>query len=198
MADMRIGGDQIGRRGWAVLAAAGIGGVLLAAHGWSARGAGLAPGSLAGGQATAGASAGQTGQHRTGNGGPAQSGPAAPSGTPRTSTAPAAGQATPRSRGPLLSSQPYASFAFQVWPGPPSQAARLALTGLRVSVHDTGTGILVSAGIAGQPLPAGRLYPAGTRVYIVESSLGDDSSSTDYNLGDDGLVVTDGHGRIVQ
>jgi hypothetical protein len=35
-------------------------------------------------------------------------------------------------------------------------------------------------------------------VYVVESSPGDDSGSSDYNLGDDGLVVTDAQGRIVQ
>jgi hypothetical protein len=27
--------------------------------------------------------------------------------------------------------------------------------------------------------------------------MGDDSGSSDYNLGDDGIVVTDAHGRIV-
>jgi hypothetical protein len=35
-------------------------------------------------------------------------------------------------------------------------------------------------------------------VYVVEASLGDDSGGTDYNLGDDGLIVTDAQGRILQ
>jgi len=56
----------------------------------------------------------------------------------------------------------------------------------------------VAAGIVGQPLPAGRQYQGGARVYIVESSLGDDSGNTDYSLGDDGLVVTSPDGRILQ
>jgi hypothetical protein len=33
-------------------------------------------------------------------------------------------------------------------------------------------------------------------VYVVEVSLGDDSGGTDYNLGDDGLVVTNAQGRL--
>jgi hypothetical protein len=31
-----------------------------------------------------------------------------------------------------------------------------------------------------------------------QATLGEDSGSTDYNLGDDGLVVTDARGRIVR
>jgi hypothetical protein len=35
-------------------------------------------------------------------------------------------------------------------------------------------------------------------VYVIEASMGDEAGSADYNLGDDGLVVTDAHGRIVR
>jgi hypothetical protein len=35
-------------------------------------------------------------------------------------------------------------------------------------------------------------------VYVVEASLGDEAGNSDYNLGDDGVVVTDPQGRIVQ
>jgi hypothetical protein len=48
----------------------------------------------------------------------------------------------------------------------------------------------------GRPGPA-HYYPLGARVYVIEASLGDDSGNTDYNLGDDGIIVTDAHGRIV-
>jgi hypothetical protein len=33
---------------------------------------------------------------------------------------------------------------------------------------------------------------------VIEASLGDDSGTGDYNLGDDGIVVTDAHGRIIR
>ena len=52
--------------------------------------------------------------------------------------------------------------------------------------------------MTGQPPPSAQFYPNGARVYVIESSLGDDSTNIDYNLGDDGLVVTDAQGRIRQ
>jgi len=54
------------------------------------------------------------------------------------------------------------------------------------------------AGVIGQAAPTPRRYAGGARVYVVESSLGDDSGNTDYNLGDDALVVTDAKGGIIQ
>jgi hypothetical protein len=33
---------------------------------------------------------------------------------------------------------------------------------------------------------------------VIEASLGDDSGTSDYNLGDDGIVITDARGRIVR
>jgi hypothetical protein len=98
----------------------------------------------------------------------------------------------------LLSSEPYASVTYEVWPGPLSAAARQALTGLKIAVHRHGPGLLVTAGVIGQPAAAPHLYVSGARVYVVEASLGDDSGNADYNLGDDGLVVTNAQGRIVR
>jgi hypothetical protein len=208
---MRIGGEPVGPNGLALLGVTAVAGILLAAHGWSGRSAGLAPGSLAGsgGSARPAASApaasppahqsaGPTAPARhaaasaAASPGSAAPGPAAPG--PAASPG-ASSSATP---GPLLSSQSFASYAFQVWPGPRSAAAKSALIGLSVSVHRTGSGLSVVAGVAGQPNPAPHFYPGGARVYVVEASLGDDSGNSDYNLGDDGLVVTDSKGRIIQ
>jgi hypothetical protein len=97
-----------------------------------------------------------------------------------------------------LSSQSYAPYAFQIWPGKLTPAAQTAETGLVVTVRRTGNGLVVSAAANGQPASAPQSYPAGARVYVVEASLGDDSGASDYNLGDDGIVVTDAQGRIVQ
>lgn len=72
------------------------------------------------------------------------------------------------------------------------------MTGLSISVRRTGSGISVRAGVEGQPQPAASTYHGGARVYVVEGSLGDEAGNSDYNLGDDGLLVTDAHGRIVQ
>jgi hypothetical protein len=171
----------VGVRGALVLTAAGIAGIALAVNGWSARHIGLAAGG--GGLAAS----------------PASPSPSAASPAPGTAR-PSAGPSRPApsaSAGPLLSSEPFASYAYQVWPGTLNAAARQAMTGLSVSASRVRDGISVKAGVNGQPAAA-HTYPGGTRVYVVETSLGDDSNSSDYNLGDDSLVVTDARGRILQ
>lgn len=172
---MRVPDGSVGPRGATLLVVAAIAGVALAVHGWSARQPGLPLGSLGG----VGASA-----------------PAAPSpsgtGDPAT-TSPRGGP----SEGPLLSSQSFASYSFRVWPGAPSAAAKSAMTGLSISVSRTVSGISVTAGVSGHPGTA-HAYPGGAQVYVVEASMGDEAGNADYNLGDDGVVVTDAQGRIVQ
>ncbi len=197
---MRIGGEPVGPKGLVLLGVTAVAGVALAAHGWSGRSAGLAPGSLAasGAPARASASAG----HSSGMRSPSPAGRAADAGPsphgPASPGAPASPRASSAAPGPLLSSESFASYAFRIWPGTPSAAASSALTGLSISVHRTGSGLSVVAGVVGQPRPAAHFYPGGARVYVIEASMGDDSGNSDYNLGDDGLAVTDTKGRIIQ
>ena len=199
---MRIGGEPVGPKGLALLGVTAVAGVALAAHGWSGRSAGLAPGALAasGGPARAAASAGHSSGTRPPPSPAARAGGAtsAPGGTASPGAGASPGTSSSAAPGPLLSSESFASYAFQIWPGTPSAAASSALTGLSISVHRTGSGLSVVAGVAGQPRPAAHIYPGGARVYVVEASMGDDSGNSDYNLGDDGLAVTDSNGRIVQ
>jgi hypothetical protein len=172
----------VGPWGAVVLAATGLAGVLLAVHGWAGWEASTVPGPVGGAAAV-----GQPGRSASSGTAP---GPAR-STTGTTRPAPSASAS-----GPLLSSQPFASYAYRIWPGQQSSAARAALAGLAVTVHPQGTGLSVVAGVNGQPGSA-HYYLGGARVYVIEASLGDDSGSSDYNLGDDGIVVTDAHGRIV-
>jgi hypothetical protein len=176
---VRVGVETVGRWGLTLLAVTGVVGLVLAFHGWSARSSGVPPAPL-----TAGPRATPAAPSPSGTGAAGQAGRAAPS--------PSA------TLGPLLSTEPFASVAYQVWPGTVSGAARQALTGLAVSVHRRGSALSVTAGVIGQQPSSPQLYPGGARVYVVESSLGDDSGSSDYSLGDDGLVVTNAQGRIVQ
>jgi hypothetical protein len=187
---MRVAGETIGVRGIALLAASGVFGIVLAVHGWSVRNDRL-PTTFAGAHASRSASA-----RARSPAAPVRTKPAsghAPASPPATSP-----PATSPSAAPKLSSQPYARYAFQVWPGPMSQAATAAATGLSIVVHKQGSGIVVAAGVIGQPKAAPKFYPAGAKVYVIEAALGDDSGHTDFNLGDDALVVTDSLGRIVQ
>jgi hypothetical protein len=189
---MRLGGEPVGRWGIALLAVTGAAGVVLGWHGWTSRGAAGTP-SLAGATnaATAPASPATSpaASSPVATAGPATAGPATASPTA------SAGAGKP---GPLLSSEPYASYAYQVWPGALSTAARQAMIGLKITVRKDGGGLQVTAGVIGQPAAPPHLFAGGARVYVVEASLGDDSGNSDYNLGDDGLVVTDAQRRVVQ
>ena len=189
---MRIGGDTVGLRGLALLGVAALTGIGLGVHGWSGRHNGVAP-ALAGSRPPAASATASPPR-------PSVSSPApAGSSSSRASQGPVASSPAPSaSAGPKLSSQSYASYAFQVWPGPVSQQGKAAETGLVIKVTRSGTGIEVAAGVAGQKMQAPKLYPAGAKVYVIEASMGDDSGNSDFNLGDDGLVVTDAQGRIVQ
>lgn len=184
---MRVAGESVGGRGITLMAVTAVVGILLGAHGWSGRSHGLPPG-LAGPQPQVSSS-------------PSSSPTASPVPSASSSQSPPTQGPTAApapSPGPKLSAQSYASYAFAVWPGTPSAAAKAAETGLTIKVTRQGTGIAVAAAVAGQPLPAAKYYPTGTKVYVIEASMGDDGGNSDYNLGDDGLVVTDAQGRILQ
>lgn len=169
------------------MAVTAVVGIVIGAHGWSGRSNGLPPG-LAGPQPQVSSSPSPSAR-------PSQAPGASSSQSPPVQGPTAAPTPSP---GPRLSAQSYASYAFAVWPGTPTAAAKAAETGLTIKVTKQGSGIAVAAAVAGQPLPAAKYYPTGARVYVIEASMGDDGGNSDYNLGDDGLVVTDAQGRILQ
>lgn len=179
----------MGPRGLMILILAGLAGISLAIAGWSQRHTGLVASSVGG--------LGGSAPAHSASAPPATSSASADP-TARASTAPAATPSAGGNVGPPLSSEPFAQFAYLVWPGSISAAAQQAMSGLTISVSRQAGGLSVRAGVTGQPLPSAQFYPNGARVYVIESSLGDDSTNIDYNLGDDGLVVTDAHGRIRQ
>lgn len=181
---MRTSGGSVGPRGATLLIVTAVAGGLLAAHGWSARHSG--PPLRALGGASSSAPSGAPGSTSLGR-------------APSPSPSPTDGSAgRPAGAGPLLSSESFASYSFVVWPGAPRAAAKTAMTGLSISVHKTDSGISVTAGVSGGRPGTPHAYPGGARVYVVEASLGDEAGNSDYNLGDDGVVVTDAQGRIVQ
>ncbi len=186
---MRIVGETVGTRGITLLSVAAIAGVFLGVHGWSSRTHGISPGLSA---PTAS---------------PSTAAPASPSGSASTQPSQSSSASAPSqgptaaptpTAGPKLSAQSYASYSFVVWPGTVNQSAQAALTGLSVKVTKHGSGISVVAGVIGQPAQAPVVYPTGAKVWVIEASMGDDSGNSDYNLGDDGIVVTDAQGRILQ
>lgn len=127
----------------------------------------------------------------------ATSSPAAassPSGTatvPPSATVPASAAAA---AGPLLSSMPYASFAYLVWPGPVSADGKLAMSRWKLTVTRQAGGITVQAAEDGQSMASvSGFYPGGAKVYILDSDLGADAAGNT----NEGLEVTNTQGQVL-
>lgn len=200
---LRIANDVVGPRGLAVLALTGALAGGLAVVGASAKGVGLStslattPGGPSASSATAPPSSAEAAPGPTA---PSHSSPTPSGGTSPSSSGGTSSSSPPTTTkpGPLLSATPYAQYSFLLYPGTPSASARTALAGFKVQVQRQGSSIVVSATVLNSSQPAVRSrYPATDKVYFVEANLGDESGNTDYNLGDDGLVVTDAQGRVV-
>lgn len=184
---MRIGSESIGRRGIALLSLTAVGSIGLALHGY---GQGASTGSSSLSAVAAGPSTSSSSS---------QSSPRKTS----TSTTAAAGNSsttttTPK-LGPLLSSTQYASLAYKIYPGTPNSKTKLATTGFSIQVKSSGNHEVLSVGLAGSSSPPQTsTIQKGDSVYFVETTLGDDSGNSDYSGGDDGVIVTNPQGRIIE
>jgi hypothetical protein len=177
--------SALGPRGLSVVTIAGIVGVCLAIVGWTQRGTGLvAP--LISSPPTQSATA---------------AAPPTATATPSpTATASPTDTASPTAAaGPQLRTESYASYAYQVWPGPLSADGKLALTGFSLTVTRQSGGITVKAIQDGTPMTSvSHFYANGAKVYVLDSNLGDDGGgNVDYDESDDGLVVTNAQGQVL-
>jgi hypothetical protein len=161
----------VGPRGLTVLSIAGIAGLLFGVVGWKQRGIDTV---------TAPPVA-------------ATSSPAAASPPSATATAAVPASAA-AAAGPLLSSMPYASFAYLVWPGPVSADGKLAMSRWKLAITRQAGGITVQAAEDGQSMASvSRFYPGGAKVYILDSDLGADAVGNT----NEGLEVTNTQGRVL-
>jgi hypothetical protein len=183
---MRVGSERVGPVGGMLLGAAGLVGLLLAIHGYGH--GGLAAGTLA--------APAKSAQTRS-----SSARASAGSGSTTTTQAASSTSSPPAQKvGPLLSSTQYAPYAYQLYPGQETSQAKLATAGFGVKITpDPGGSFTLSVSAAGSGQgPQTHTYAAGDRVYFIEASFGDDSANSEYNFGDDGVVVTDASGHIVQ
>jgi hypothetical protein len=167
----------VGPRGLTVLSIAGIAGLLFGAVGWKQRGIDVvaAPPPVAASPAPA-----------------ATSPPSASASATATAVAPAA--ATSAAAGPQLSTMPYASFAYLVWPGPVSTDGKLALSRWKLTVTRQPGGITVRAAEDGQSMGSvSHFYPGGAKVYILDSDLSADAPGNT----NEGLEVTNAQGQVL-
>ena len=198
---MRLGTEQIGRRGLAVLAVTGAVGIGLAIHGYGhgellATSGGVNPlGTGSGnGHSTPPASSSQSASTSS-----SQSASTSSSQSTATAKPPAAASTTPsRKLGPLLASTSYGQYAFRVYPGPETSRTRLAVAGFAINVSPRAGALQLSVATVGSgQAPQTSMIRPGDRVYFIEATLGDDSGDQDYNFGDDGVVVTDAKGHVI-
>jgi len=155
---------SVGPRGLSVLSIAGVAGLLFGVVGWKQAGIDTA----AAAQAPVGTSS-----------------PSAAATVPASAAAAA---------GPLLSSMPYAPFAYLVWPGPVSANGKLAMSRWKLTVTRQTGGITVQAAEDGQSMTSvSHFYPGGAKVYILDSDLGANAPGTT----NEGLEVTNTRGQVL-
>jgi len=154
----------VGPRGLSVLSIAGVAGLLFGVVGWKQAGIDTA----AAAQAPAGTSS-----------------PSAAATVPASAAAAA---------GPLLSSMPYAPFAYLVWPGPVSADGKLALSRWKLTITRQTGGITVQAVQDGHSMASvSHFYPGGAKVYILDSDLGANAAGNT----NEGLEVTNTQGQVL-
>lgn len=154
----------MGPRGLSVLSIAGVAGLLFGVVGWKQAGIDTAAAAQA---------------------------PAGPSSPSAAATVPASAAAA---AGPLLSSMPYAPFAYLVWPGPVSADGKLAMSRWKLTVTRQTGGITVAAAEDGHSMASvSHFYPGGAKVYILDSDLGANAAGNT----NEGLEVTNTQGQVL-
>jgi hypothetical protein len=178
-----LGAERVGTVGLAVLVAAALLAVGLAIHGYGNRGLALTSVSASTPSPTSSRQPSGT----------AKRGLAKPTSASTSTTSP------PSKLGPALSSTQYAQYAYRIYPRPVSATAQQATAGYSISTKVSGSNVvlLVSSTGSSKP-PSRRSYSAADTIYFVEANFGDDSGVTELNPGDDGLVVTNPQGLIVE
>ncbi len=98
----------------------------------------------------------------------------------------------------LFSSSQYAPYSYLISGGNISSQARAALSGFNMTSTSlkNGTRVIVLS-VIGTSISKNFTLASGYKLYIIETSFGDDGLHYDASLGDDGFVVTDPNGYIV-
>lgn len=99
---------------------------------------------------------------------------------------------------PLFSSEPYYSSSYLIAPGNLSQQSRTALDGYNMVVDRLANGYEnITLSVGGTKASGVLALSPGSKLYIVETSFGDDGPGYDGSLADDGFVVVNQNGYVV-
>lgn len=107
--------------------------------------------------------------------------------------------ASSNSTGILFANTQYAQFAYLVSSNPLPAQAKAALSGFNLSSaqHQNGTRTMTIT-LLGSGAKQNIILSHGDRLYLIETSFGDDGFGSELNLGDDGFVLVDANGYILQ
>jgi hypothetical protein len=123
----------------------------------------------------------------------------APSATPASSGQASAPNATPASSSVQFSSWQFQQYSYQIYPGPANSDAQKALAGFNLSLQDQGNSVVVNLkALSSRYKDAQYTVAKGDTAYFVETSLRDDPTNQENNLNDDGVVVVDPQGYLLQ
>lgn len=99
----------------------------------------------------------------------------------------------------LLANTQYAPYSYLIYPGPISQQAHAALAGFNITttmLQNSSTEIKLS--LIGTDQYQSLILKPSYKLYIIETTFGDDGYHFDSSLGDDGFVIVDSGGYISQ
>lgn len=122
------------------------------------------------------------------------------SGTAPKQNATTANQATTQNQSRIaFASSQYANYAYLISSANLSQQARAALSGYALTRQQLQNGtVSINIQINGTTTNQTIVLKPGYKLYILETSFGDDGFGHDSSFGDDGFVVVDPNGYIVQ
>ncbi len=99
----------------------------------------------------------------------------------------------------LFSSTQYFSYSYVIYPGPVSQQAQSALAGFNLTSTKLQNGTAdVKISLIGTNQNQSLVLQPNYKLYIIETTFGDDGFRFDSALSDDGFVVVDPNGYIAQ
>lgn len=112
---------------------------------------------------------------------------------------PAAANPTPAATTIKFNDWQYKSKSYQIYPGDPSSDAQNAMSGFQLSVQDQGSKVLLTLkALSSRYQDASETIDKGDTVYFVETSMRDDPSGRENELNDDGVVIVNPDGYILQ
>ncbi|MDE1870908.1 MAG: hypothetical protein KGI06_01580 [Candidatus Micrarchaeota archaeon] len=102
------------------------------------------------------------------------------------------------STGVLLADEPYAPYSYLVSGSNMSQQAAYAMDGFNMSSMTLSNGTrTITITVIGTNVYKNIELAQGYRLYVVETSFGDDSYRFDSSLGDDGFVIVNPNGYVI-